>query len=51
MNAKEKKRFEDLAAKDKIRYDREMDGYTPTDGSTKRKRKEKKDPNAPKRAL
>jgi len=51
MNAKEKKRFEDLAAKDKTRFDEEMSNYTPADGSGKRKRKMKKDPNAPKRAL
>jgi len=51
MNAKEKKRFEDMAAKDKIRFDKEMSTYTPAEGSGKRKRKEKKDPNAPKRAL
>jgi hypothetical protein len=51
MNAKEKKRFEDMAAKDKTRYDKEMANYTPAEGAGKRKRKEKKDPNAPKRAL
>lgn len=48
MNAKEKKRFEDMAGKDKIRYDNEMADYTPAKGE---KRKRKKDPNAPKRAL
>jgi hypothetical protein len=52
MNAKEKKRFEDLAAKDKARYEKEMENYTPADGATGGKRKKKeKDPNAPKRAL
>lgn len=50
MNAKDKKRFEDLAAKDKIRYEKEMANYTPADDG-KRKKKQKKDPNAPKRAL
>jgi len=51
MNAKEKKRFEDIAAKDKARYQREMAGYVPPAGETGGKRKQKKDPNAPKRAL
>jgi len=54
MTAKEKKRFEDMAVKDKARYDKEMTGYKPSAGGDapgKRKRKEKKDPNAPKRAL
>lgn len=50
MSGKEKKRFEDMALKDRTRYDNEMAGYKPTDGSKPGKRK-KKDPNAPKRAL
>ena len=53
MKDKEKKRFEDMAAKDKVRYDKEMANYTPPaggDGGKKGKRK-KKDPNAPKRPL
>jgi len=49
MSAKDKKRFEDMAAKDKVRYDKEMANYVPTDGGSGRKRK--KDPNAPKRAM
>lgn len=51
MSDKEKKRFEDIAAKDKARYQREMAGYVPPSGETHGKRKNKKDPNAPKRAL
>ncbi|XP_067944798.1 high mobility group protein B2-like isoform X3 [Watersipora subatra] len=51
MSDKEKKRFEDIAAKDKARYQREMAGYVPPAGDTGNKRKAKKDPNAPKRAL
>ncbi|XP_041358000.1 high mobility group protein B2-like [Gigantopelta aegis] len=54
MSAKEKLRFEEMAAKDKIRYDSEMSTYTPPQGEAVgkgRKRKHKKDPNAPKRAL
>ena len=53
MSAKEKMRFEEMAAKDKIRYDNEMSTYTPPQGEVVkgRKRKHKKDPNAPKRAL
>lgn len=50
MTDKEKKRFADMAEKDKQRYDREMATYTPPAGEGGRKRK-KKDPNAPKRPL
>ena len=48
MGAKEKRIYEVMAAEDKIRYEKEMSTYDP--GETKRKRK-KKDPNAPKRAM
>ena len=49
MSPKEKKRFEDMATKDKERYQREMANW---DGGAGGKRKKKqKDPNAPKRAL
>lgn len=48
MAAKDKKRFEDMAAKDKVRYDKEMANYVP---SKEAGGKRKKDPNAPKRAL
>jgi len=48
MSGKDKKRFEDMAAKDKVRYDKEMANYSPSKGE---KGKRKKDPNAPKRAL
>lgn len=52
MNAKEKKRFEDMALKDKGRYEQEMADYVPPKGEVAGKRKKKeKDPNAPKRAL
>lgn len=52
MGGKEKKRFEDMATKDKARYESEMANYEPPPGEGgKRKRKGKKDPNAPKRAL
>ena len=53
MTDNEKKRFADMADKDKVRYDREMASYTPPvgeGGGGSRKRK-KKDPNAPKRPL
>ena len=50
MGIKEKKRFQDMSDKDKIRYDKEMQSYVPPKGEGKRKRKNK-DPNAPKRAL
>jgi len=51
MGAKEKKRYEDMAAADRARYDKEMVHYTP-DPSAKGKRgaKRKKDPNQPKRS-
>ncbi|PAA58906.1 hypothetical protein BOX15_Mlig025073g1, partial [Macrostomum lignano] len=51
MNPKEKKRFEDMAARDKERHNREMEDYVPADGSKGRKRKRVKDPNMPKRPL
>ena len=46
MSAKEKSKFEDMAKRDKARYDREMKNYVPPKGDKKGK---KKDPNAPKR--
>lgn len=58
MSAKEKQRFEEMAEKDKGRYDREMANYDKTGGgggggkgARGGKRKKTKDPNAPKRAL
>ena len=50
MTEKEKKRFAEMAEKDKVRYDKEMASYTPPAGEGGKKRK-KKDPNAPKRPL
>lgn len=52
MGPKEKKRFEEMAQKDKVRYEQDMANYVPTGkGGKAEKRKRKKDPNAPKRAL
>jgi len=52
MTAKEKKRFEDMAATDKQRHDREMVAYNAAHAQVGgRKRKREKDPNQPKRAL
>lgn len=51
MVAKDKKRFEEMAEKDKIRYDNDMKNYKPEKGGKGGKRKKTKDPNAPKRAL
>uniref|UniRef100_A0A1B6EF17 HMG box domain-containing protein n=2 Tax=Clastoptera arizonana TaxID=38151 RepID=A0A1B6EF17_9HEMI len=53
MNDKEKKRFHEMAEKDKKRYDTEMQSYVPPKGEKTRgkKRKNMKDPNAPKRSL
>lgn len=51
MNSKEKQRFDDMSARDKERYNREMRDYVPPDGSRNTfKRKRPKDPNQPKRA-
>ena len=50
MTAKDKRRFEEMAEKDKARFEKEMAGYKPPKGSGKRKKRQK-DPNAPKRAL
>ena len=53
MSDKEKKRFHDMAEGDKKRYDAEMQNYVPPKGEKVRgkKRKQIKDPNAPKRSL
>lgn len=52
MSDKEKKRFHDLATGDKARYEKDMSSYSPPEGTKSGKRKRgKKDPNAPKRAL
>ncbi|XP_076252719.1 uncharacterized protein LOC143191469 isoform X2 [Rhynchophorus ferrugineus] len=53
MLDKEKKRFHEMAENDKKRYDTEMQSYTPPKGEKQRgkKRKQQKDPNAPKRSL
>lgn len=54
MSDKEKKRFYEMAEKDKKRYDAEMQNYIPPKGENKgrgKKRKHIKDPNAPKRSL
>jgi len=56
MKDKEKKRFQELSEKDRERYDLEMQTYIPPPGGDGKpmkggKKKQKKDPNAPKRAL
>ena len=54
MPSKDKKRFDDMAEKDKVRFDKEMASYVPSETSGKKSKKGKrahKDPNAPKRAL
>lgn len=54
MLDKEKKRFHEMAEKDKQRYDLEMQNYVPPKGVVMgrgKKRKQIKDPNAPKRSL
>lgn len=51
MSAKEKRRFEEMAEKDKSRYEAEMQNYTPKPGEKVGRKKREKDPNAPKRSL
>uniref|UniRef100_T1GDQ9 HMG box domain-containing protein n=1 Tax=Megaselia scalaris TaxID=36166 RepID=T1GDQ9_MEGSC len=54
MLDKEKKRFHEMAEKDKARYELEMQNYVPPKGvvvGRGKKRKQIKDPNAPKRSL
>ncbi|CAF0808566.1 unnamed protein product [Brachionus calyciflorus] len=51
MNESDKKRFADMAEHDKKRYEQEMSTYVPTKDTGMKKKKKKKDPNAPKRAL
>ena len=52
MTETEKKRFAEMAEKDKQRYDNEMASYTPPVGEAGgRHKRKKKDPNAPKRPL
>ncbi|XP_064796950.1 high mobility group protein B2b [Oncorhynchus masou masou] len=48
LTAIDKRRFEDMAKNDKVRYERDMRGYVPPKGMAKSGRR-KKDPNAPKR--
>jgi len=53
MSDKEKKRFQEMADRDKKRYEQEMQDYVPAKGEKGRgkKRRQTKDPNAPKRSL
>lgn len=45
----ERTQFEEMAARDKLRWEEEMKHWTPVDGRKGKKQKRKKDPNAPKR--
>jgi len=51
MSDKDKKRFQSMADRDKLRFDDEMQHYQPPAGGRVGKRKQVKDPNAPKRSL
>jgi hypothetical protein len=51
MSEKEKKRFQEMADRDKNRYESEMQDYVPPMGEKGRGKKRAKDPNAPKRSL
>ena len=48
-----REKFQELAEKDRERYEREMADYTPPDHCEHhgRRRRKKQDPNAPKRAM
>ncbi|XP_042560173.1 high mobility group-T protein-like [Clupea harengus] len=46
ISAKDKRKFEDMAEQDKVRYESEMKNYIPPKGEEKRRFK---DPNAPKK--
>lgn len=50
MKEEEKKRFYELAQKDAERYQAEVQAYGGED-SLRKKKRQKKDPNAPKKAL
>nr|AAR08136.1 high mobility group box protein HMGB2 [Suberites domuncula] len=50
-NVKDKKAYQDMAAVDKERYDREMAEYVPPDDGEKSKKKKQKDKTKPKRSL
>jgi len=47
----EKLRFKEMADNDKKRYEMEMDDYVPPPGEKRKRRRQPKDPNAPKRSL
>jgi len=49
MDTTDKRPFEEMAARDKMRWEEEMKHWTPVDGRKGKKQKRKKDPNAPKR--
>jgi hypothetical protein len=52
LNDSKKSKFEKMAVKDKERYLKQMESYTPpADMDGGKKNKKKKDPNAPKRGL
>ena len=58
VSESERARWDQLAAEDKERYQREMEDYDPpsesdsdSDSPKRRKKKKKKDPNAPKRNM
>ena len=50
LDAEQRSKYEKLADKDKLRYDKEMENYTPQPDDEKSGKK-KKDPNAPKKPL
>lgn len=51
MSDSEKQRFQQMADRDKLRFDTEMKSYQPPFGGRVSKKKTPKDPNAPKRSL
>lgn len=51
MSDNDKMRFQSMADRDKLRFNDEMQHYHPPAGGRVVKRKQAKDPNAPKRSL
>ena len=49
--SEQKKHFVEIADRDKVRYEAEMQHYVPPQGAKAKGGRRKKDPNAPKRAL
>jgi len=51
MENSERTRFDEMAERDKVRFENDMKSYELAGGSKQARRKKTKDPSAPKRAL